>query len=99
MAPELDWLLSLSEEGFRCTFRGSAVRRTKWRGLVRNACIAAGNASGRPGGLREPENTRLRVRLEGLACSDDAMIAEHARWALARFDRAPAASARGQALT
>jgi len=41
VAPELLWLLSLSEEEFRQKFRGSAVRRAKWRGLVRNACIAA----------------------------------------------------------
>jgi epoxyqueuosine reductase len=45
-APELDWLLSLTEEEFREIFRGSAMRRTKWRGLVRNACIAAGNLAG-----------------------------------------------------
>src|SRR6202041_2789573 len=44
LAPELLWLLSLDEQQFRRTFRGSAVRRAKWRGLLRNACIAAGNA-------------------------------------------------------
>ena len=44
-APELLWLLSLDELEFRRIFRGSAVRRAKWRGLLRNACIAhAGNA-------------------------------------------------------
>lgn len=30
----------------RENFRGSAMRRTKWRGLVRKPCIAAGNLAG-----------------------------------------------------
>jgi epoxyqueuosine reductase len=43
-APALDWLALISEEEFRAVFRGSPVQRTKWRGLVRNACVALGNA-------------------------------------------------------
>ena len=43
-SPDLEWLISLTEEEFRDVFRGSPVKRTKWRGLVRNACIAIGNS-------------------------------------------------------
>ncbi len=86
LAPELDWLLGLDENEFRRVFRKSAVRRTKWRGLVRNACVAAGNARVAP---ESADGARLRGRLETLAASDDAVIAEHARWALRRIGRAP----------
>ena len=79
------WLLSLAEEEFRRIFRGSAVRRTKWRGLLRNACIAAGNALAPRTAAHAPESARLRQRLAQLAASDDAIIAEHAGWALARI--------------
>ncbi len=84
-APELLWLLSLDEQEFRRTFRGSAVRRAKWRGLLRNACIAAGNAHALRAAAHAPESTRLRERLAKLAAHDDAIIAEHASWALARI--------------
>jgi epoxyqueuosine reductase len=83
-APELAWLLSLDEDKFREVFRRSAVRRAKWRGLVRNACVAAGNARVTPDG---PEYARLRARLAEWAGSADALLAEHAQWALARLDR------------
>jgi len=81
-APELHWLLSLSEEQFRATFHASAVRRTKWRGLVRNACIAAGNAAP---SLNEQQRARLRVLLSGLVASGDALLSEHANWAIDRL--------------
>jgi epoxyqueuosine reductase len=84
-APELMWLLSLTEEEFRAAFRKSAVRRTKWRGLVRNACVAAGNAPALRRNPRAPESARIRERLTALAAHDDAVIAEHASWALAQL--------------
>ncbi len=77
--PELEWLLTLSEDEFRRVFRGSPVKRAKWRGMLRNACVALGNS-----GI-QPENaayTRVIQRLETLAAGADAMIAEHAGWAL-----------------
>jgi epoxyqueuosine reductase len=80
--PELEWLISLSEMEFKEIFRSSAIQRTKWRGLVRNACIALGNSVI----ARHSEVfSRIVERLETLAASDDAIIAEHARWALARL--------------
>jgi epoxyqueuosine reductase len=36
-------VLSLSEEAFRRRFRGTAVLRTKRRGLLRNAALVLGN--------------------------------------------------------
>ena len=81
-APSLEWLVSLDEEEFREVFRSSAVKRTKWRGLVRNACVALGNSGLRPG---TPAYARSVAQLERLAESGDEVIAEHARWALDRL--------------
>ncbi len=78
-APALDWLASLDEEEFRKVFRGSPVKRTKWRGLIRNACVAVGNSRI----TREnPAYRRIIRRLEQLATGNDAIIGEHAQWAL-----------------
>ena len=80
--PELEWLASLTQKDFSEIFRGSAVKRAKWRGLVRNACVAFGNAR-----IERTSDTyrRVTLQLSLLADSDDALIAEHARWALARL--------------
>jgi len=81
-APSLEWLAALSEEEYRETFRGSAVKRAKFQGLVRNACVALGNAVGE---LTPAARARVRALLERLAASHDGVIAEHADWALARL--------------
>jgi len=81
-APELEWLASLSETEFREVFRGSAVKRTKWQGLVRNACVALGNSGVAPG---TAAHARIIKLLERLAGSSDAIIAEHGGWALAKL--------------
>jgi epoxyqueuosine reductase len=96
VVPEIEWLLSLSEDGFRETFRNSAIRRAKWRGLVRNACVAAGNAARRPEGLGATQAGRLRMRLAELASAEDGLIAEHAKWALAQWDGAARAERSGR---
>jgi epoxyqueuosine reductase len=91
-SPDLEWLISLTEDEFRAVFRGSPVKRTKWRGLVRNACVAIGNSGLRPG---EPRHQEICARLSQLAASEDAILAEHARWALGRlgfFSKLPQAS-------
>ena len=81
-SPDLEWLISLTEEEFREVFRSSPVKRTKWRGLVRNACVALGNSGLRSG---DPRYEEIRARLSQLAVTDDAIIAEHAQWALDRL--------------
>ncbi|MFZ0520187.1 MAG: tRNA epoxyqueuosine(34) reductase QueG [Candidatus Acidiferrales bacterium] len=81
-APELEWLAALSQEEFSRIFRGSAIKRAKWRGLVRNACVALGNSQL----SREPESrARIAALLERLTDSPDEVIAEHAQWALGRL--------------
>ena len=90
-APRLEWLLSLTEEEYRAAFRGSPVKRAKFRGLVRNACVAAGN-SRLP--RESPAFARISARLEEFSRSNDEIIAEHACWALQQLcarNPAPAA--------
>jgi epoxyqueuosine reductase len=81
-SPELEWLISLSEEEFRKVFRKSPVKRAKWRGLLRNACVAIGNSGVRRG---EPRYQEICARLSQLAAGEDAILAEHAQWALERI--------------
>jgi epoxyqueuosine reductase len=81
-APELETLASLTPEEFSTIFRGSAVKRAKWRGMVRNACVALGNSDVE---RNSAAHRRVIGLLERLASGDDAIIAEHARWALGRL--------------
>jgi len=81
-SPDLEWLISLTEEEFREIFRRSPVKRAKRRGLIRNACVALGNSALRAG---DPRYKEICDRLADLAAADDAIIAEHARWALDRL--------------
>jgi epoxyqueuosine reductase len=80
VAPTLAWLLALSEDAWRIATRRTALRRTKFRGLVRNALVAAGNA-------RDPSLIPLIERHEQ---GGDEVLAEHARWALAQLAADPA---------
>ncbi len=76
VAPALDDLAGLDEEAFRERFHGSAVQRTRRRGLLRNVAVAMGN-SGDP---------RFRPALERLSADPDPLVREHAEWALTRLD-------------
>jgi len=79
LRPSLAWVLGLSEEEWRGATRGTALRRARYRGLLRNALVAAGNADA-------PELIPLlRRHAEG----PDELLAEHARWALARLSHQP----------
>jgi epoxyqueuosine reductase len=71
----LSELLQLDEEGFRRRFRGTPVRRTKRRGLVRNACVAAGNSGDRS----------LVPALIALLVDPEPLVRGHAAWALGRL--------------
>lgn len=75
VAPDLAWLLSLDEDAWRAATRRSALRRAKRRALLRNALVAAGNSG----------EARLVPLLREHAGSEDALLAEHARWALTRL--------------
>jgi epoxyqueuosine reductase len=72
--PLLD-LLALDEWAFRAHFRGTAIVRTKRRGLVRNACVAAGNW-GDPAAV-----PALIARL----ADPEPLIRGHAAWALGQI--------------
>lgn len=80
--PRLEWLLSPDEEDFRELFRGSPLKRTKWRGLLRNACIAAGNSKI---AADSPSYARICERLRKLAACGDSVVEESAQWALSRI--------------
>jgi epoxyqueuosine reductase len=83
--PRLEWLLSMDDAEFRTVFRGSAIKRAKWRGLVRNTCIALGNSNL---SAATPGHDRILASLGRLSASPDAVIAESALWALSRIQRA-----------
>lgn len=70
--PPLERLARITEDEFREMFRHSAVRRARYRGFLRNVCLAMGN-SGDPGFI--PELARL-------AEHPDEIVREHAQWAL-----------------
>ena len=74
-APRLEKLAALSQDEFRAMFRGSPVTRAKYAGFLRNVAVAMGS-------LGKPE---FREPLERLAQSENAMVAEHARWALGQI--------------
>ena len=69
------WLLALDEASWRAATRHTALRRARYRGLLRNALVAAGNSG----------DASLAPLLERHAEGDDPLLAEHARWALARL--------------
>jgi epoxyqueuosine reductase len=73
--PALEWLAEMTAEQFQETFRGSAVRRAKRRGLRRNAVIAMGNSGER----------RFEPLLKKLCGDADEVVAESAAWAAHRI--------------
>jgi len=80
--PSLAALASISEDEYKVAFCGSAIKRTKHRGIVRNACIALGNAKFERGGDAHQEAVAV---LQRLSASNEAVISESALWALSRI--------------
>ena len=74
--PSIAWVLDLDEERWREAARKTALKRTRYRGLMRNALVAAGN-SGDPA---------LVPHVRRHAAGEDPLLAEHARWALAQLE-------------
>ena len=68
-------LLALGEEDFHARFRGTPVLRAKRRGLVRNACVAAGNWG----------DLALTPILAQLLEDPEPLVRGHAAWALGRI--------------
>ena len=73
--PDLEELLALDDDGWRQRIRGTALKRAKVQGLVRNLMVVAGNS-----GLR-----RLCTKLERFLEHSDAVVRSHARWAIDRL--------------
>jgi epoxyqueuosine reductase len=82
LLPSLEWMAAMTEDDYKVAFRNSAIKRAKWRGLVRNACIALGNAK-LVRGTRACD--RVSALLQRLAASPDPPISESALWALCRI--------------
>ena len=70
-------LLSMSPEEFSRTFTKSPMKRAKLRGLKRNAAVVLGNV-----GTQDDVDVLRRARND----EPDAMLREHATWALAQVD-------------
>ena len=75
-APPLERLAALTEAEFSEMFRSSPVRRARYAGFLRNVAVAMGNSG--DAGFREP--------LERLGGHPEALVREHAAWALGRIE-------------
>jgi epoxyqueuosine reductase len=73
--PPLDVLASISEDDFRRIFAPSPIKRVKYRGWLRNLCVAMGNSG----------DGRFVPWLEQAAQHSDPIVREHAAWALERL--------------
>jgi epoxyqueuosine reductase len=70
--PPLEALASLTGEDFRRAFAHSPIKRVKYRGWLRNLCVAMGNSS----------EARFVTWLERAREHSDPVVREHATWAL-----------------
>lgn len=81
--PDLAELAGLSEDEFAERFASTPIERSRYTGFLRNVAVAMGNSG----------NPAFREALERLARSADAVVREHAEWALARLPRGEARAA------
>jgi epoxyqueuosine reductase len=77
-APKLVELLALDDAGFRALFSGSAIKRIGVARFIRNCLYAAGNSG--EGALIPAVQAHLG--------SEDPVVADAARWAMARLEAA-----------
>ena len=83
IAPPLLDVLALDETAFRARYRGTPLLRAKRRGLVRNACVAAGNC---PAWQADQGGDPVAVpALAHLLADDEPLVRGHAAWALGRL--------------
>lgn len=68
-------LMQMDNEGFRRMFKGSPIKRTKRRGLLRNVAVALGNTG----------DERTIPVLANALTDKEALIRAHAAWALGRI--------------
>ena len=70
-------ILMMDAAAYAAAFKGSAIKRAKLWMLQRNACVVLGNV-----GTAED----LAV-LEAMRTRGDAVVREHAAWAMSRLER------------
>lgn len=68
-------LLELTPARFAAVFKGTAIKRVKYAGLLRNACIVAGNS----------RDSSLLPQLVRLASHELPLVRVHAVWAVRRL--------------
>lgn len=76
--PPLESLAALSEEDFRRVFQKSPIKRVKYRGWLRNICVAMGNSG----------DSKFLPQLRRLHEQKDPIVREHAGWAIQQITRA-----------
>lgn len=81
-------ILRMDQAGFSATFRDSPIKRTKRRGLLRNAATALGNTG-------DQEDVPV---LEAALKDDEPLVRGHAAWALGRIGGPEARAVLSQAL-
>ncbi len=74
-APSLELLASLTDDEWHQLLRGSAMKRARKQGILRNIFVAMGNSG----------NERFVPVLQKFVEQDDALLSEAARWALQRL--------------
>ena len=75
--PDLIELLALDDAQFKTRFANSPILRTKRRGFLRNVCVALGNMG----------DAYALPALSKAAQDKDALIAEHALWAIKNIEQ------------
>src|SRR5690606_24527694 len=78
-------LLAMRQEDFSRIFAKTPIKRLKWRGLLRNACIVAGNLRELSDSLSGEEVAELVPLLVNLASHEQPMVRVHAVWAVHRL--------------
>ena len=75
LTPKLLPLLEITQSDFSKKYKGSPIKRTKWKGFLRNVIVAVGNW-GSPTAV---------PALKKALISDEPMIRGHAAWALGKI--------------
>jgi len=74
--PDLSSLAGLTQEEFRNIFKGSPIKRTKRRGLLRNIMVAIGNSG----------NKDFIAHAKICLQDEEPLVRAHAAWALSKLD-------------
>ena len=74
--PDLVEFANMDLESFREKFKKSPIKRSKYRGFMRNVAVAMGNS----------EDKQFLPSLRKLAENDDPLVAEHAQWAIDKIN-------------